>query len=88
MTRTLFSEEQIVYALRQAEAGTPEVEVCRNLGVTEQTCSRWKWKFTGLGIAELRRVRQLEDETRRRKHLVADLTLDRNLRQEVIRTQR
>lgn len=88
MTRRTFSEEQIVYALRQAEAGTPVVEVCRKLGVTEQTFYRWKRKFAGLGIAELRRLRQLEDENRRLKQLVADLTLDRHMLQEVIRTQR
>ncbi len=85
MTRKTFSEEQIVYALRQAEAGTPVVEVCRKLGVTEQTFYRWKRKFAGLGIAELRRLRQLEDENRRLKQLVADLTLDRHMLQEVIR---
>ncbi len=85
MTRKTFSEEQIVYALRQAEAGAPVVEVCRKLGVTEQTFYRWKRKFAGLGIAELRRLRQLEDENRRLKQLVADLTLDRHMLQEVIR---
>ncbi len=66
----------------------PVVEVCRKLGVTEQTCSRWKRKFAGLGIAELRRLRQLEDENRRLKQLVADLTLDTHMRQEVIRNKR
>jgi putative transposase len=84
VTRKTFSEEQIVYALRQAEAGTPVVEVCRKLGVTEQTFYRWRRKFAGLGIAELRRLRQLEDENRRLKQLVADLTLDRHMLQEVI----
>ena len=87
MTKKTFSEEQIVYALRQAEAGTPVVEVCRKLGVTEQTFYRWRRKFAGLGIAELRRLRQLEDENRRLKQLVADLTLDRHMLQEVIRTK-
>ncbi len=85
MTKKTFSEEQIVYALRQAEAGTPVVEVCRKLGVTEQTFYRWKRKFAGLGIAELRRLRQLEDENRRLKQLVADLTLDKHMLQEVVR---
>ncbi len=85
MTRKTFSEEQIVYALRQAEAGTPVVEVCRKLGVTEQTFYRWKRKFAGLGIAELRRLRQLEDENRRLKQLVADLTLDKHMLQEALR---
>ncbi|HEY7034310.1 MAG TPA: transposase, partial [Thermomicrobiales bacterium] len=54
MTRKTFSEEQIVYALRQAEAGTPVVEVCRKLGITEQTFYRWRRQFAGMGIAELR----------------------------------
>lgn len=85
MTKKTFSEEQIVYALRQAEGGTPVVEVCRRIGVTEQTFYRWKRKFAGLGIAELRRLRLLEDENRRLKQLVADLTLDRHMLQEVIR---
>ncbi len=85
MPKKAFSEEQIVYALRQAEAGTPIVEVCRKLGVTEQTFYRWKRKFAGLGIAELRRLKALEDENRRLKQLVADLTLDKHMLQEVIR---
>ena len=87
MTKKTFSEEQIVAALRQAEGGTPVVEVCRRIGVTEQTFYRWKRKFAGLGIAELRRLRLPEDENRRLKQLVADLTLDRHMLQEVIRTK-
>ncbi len=85
MPKKAFSEEQIVYALRQAEVGTPVVDVCRKLGVTEQTFYRWKRKFAGLGIAELRRLKALEDENRRLKQLVADLTLDKHMLQEVIR---
>jgi putative transposase len=85
VTKKTFSEEQIVYALRQAEAGTPVVEVCRKLGVSEQTFYRWRRQFAGMGIAELRRLRQLEDENRRLKQLVADLTLDKHMLQEVIR---
>ena len=88
MAKKTFSEEQIVYALRQAEAGTPVVEVCRKLGVTEQTFYRWRRQFAGMGIAELRRLRQLEDENRRLKQLVADLTLDKHMLQEVIRNKR
>ena len=87
MKRSRFTEEQIVRALRQAEMGTPAVEVCRKLGVTEQTFYRWKRKFAGLGIAELRRLKALEDENRRLKQLVADLTLDKHMLQEVIRKQ-
>ena len=85
MPKKGFSEEQIVYALRQAEAGTPVLEVCRKLGVSEQTFYRWKRKFAGLGVAELRRLRQLEDENRKLKQLVADLTLDKHMLQEVLR---
>ena len=88
MTRKTFSEEQMVYALRQAEAGTPVVEVCRKTGITEQTFYRWKRKFAGMGVAELRRLRQVEEENRRLKQLVADLTLDKHMLQEVIRKQR
>ena len=85
MPKKGFSEEHIVYALRQAEAGTPVLDVCRKLGVTEQTFYRWKRKFAGLGVAELRRLRQLEDENRKLKQLVADLTLDKHMLQEVLR---
>jgi putative transposase len=83
--KTAFTEEQVAYALRQAEAGTPVVEVCRKLGVSEQTFYRWKRKFAGMGVTELRRLRQLEEENRKLKQLVADLTLDKHMLQEVIR---
>ena len=85
MPKKGFTEEQITYALRQAEAGTPVLEVCRKLGVTEQTFYRWKKRFAGLGVAELRKLRQLEDENRKLKQLVADLTLDKHMLQEVLR---
>jgi putative transposase len=85
MRKSTFTEEQIAYALRQVESGTPVADICRKLGVSEQTFYRWKRKFAGMGIAELRRLRQLEDENRRLKQLVADLTLDRHMLQEVIR---
>ena len=86
MKKARFSEEQIVFALRQADGGTPVVEVCRKLGVTEQTFSRWKRTVAGLGVAELRRLRQVEEENRRLKQLVADLTLDKHMLQEALRT--
>ena len=84
MGKPNYTEEQIAAALRRVEGGTPVAEVCRKLGVTEQTYYRWKKKFAGLGVAELRRLRQLEDENRRLKGLVADLTLDKQMLQEVI----
>jgi len=83
--KSTFTEEQIAYALREAEAGTLVLEFFRKLGISEQIFYRWKRKFAGMGIAELRRLRQLEEENRRLKQLVADLALDRHMLQEVIR---
>jgi len=80
-----FSEEQIAYALRQAEAGTQVADVCRQLGVSEATFYVWKKKFGHLGVGELRRMRQLEDENSRLKRLVADLTLDKHMLTEAFR---
>jgi putative transposase len=85
MRKSRFTEEQIAYALRQVEQGTPAVELCRKMGVSEQTFYTWKKRFAGMGAAELRRVRQLEDENRRLKTLIADLTLDKHMLQEVLR---
>jgi putative transposase len=85
MKKSTFTDEQIVYALRQAEAGVPVAEVCRKLGISEQTYYRWKQRFAGMGIAELHRLRQLEDENRQLKQFVADLTLDTHMLQEVLR---
>jgi putative transposase len=79
-----FTEEQIAFALRQAEGGTPVTEVCRKMGVSEQSFYRWKRKYDGMGVAELRRLRQLEEENRKLKKLVADLALDKHILQEVL----
>jgi putative transposase len=79
------TEEQIMMALRQAEAGMPVAELCRNLGVSEPTFYRWKKKYGGLGLSELRELRQLREENRKLKQLVADLTLDKHVLQETIR---
>ena len=76
MRRSRFSEEQIVGILKEAEVGTPTKEVCRRHGVSKETFYRWKGKYGGLTVSETRRVKQLEEENRQLKHLVADLTLD------------
>ena len=80
-----FTEVQVAYALRQAEAGTPVIDVCRSLGISEATFYIWKKKYGDLGASEVRRLRQLEEENSRLKRVVADLTLDKNILQEVIR---
>jgi putative transposase len=85
MKRSKFSEEQVAYALRQVEAGTPVSDVCRQLGVSEATFYAWKKKYAHLGVSELRRLRQLEDENGRLKRLVADLTLDKHMLSEALR---
>ncbi len=84
MKRKRYSGEQIVYALRQAEAGTVVVEICRKLGVSEQTFYRWRKKYSGVGVSELRELRQLREENRKLKLLVADLSLDKHILQEVL----
>jgi putative transposase len=77
MKKSKFTEQQIAFALRQAETGTKVKEIVRQMGITEQTFYCWKRKFGGLGPSELRKLRLLEEETRRLKKLVADLSLDK-----------
>ena len=84
MKKSRFTDEQIVFALRQAESGTPIEEVCRKLGVSQQTFYRWKKKFGDLGVTELRKLKSLEDENKRLKSLVADLSLDKQILQDVL----
>jgi putative transposase len=83
--RSRFTEEQIAMALRQAEAGTTVEEVCRKLGISQTTFFRWKKHYGGLGVTELRELRQLRDENRKLKSLVADLSLDKTILQEALR---
>lgn len=80
-----FTDEQIAYALRQAEGGTPIADVCRQLGVSEASFYLWKKKYAKLGLTEIRELRQLRDENARLKRLVADLTLDKHILGEVVR---
>jgi putative transposase len=85
MKRSKFSEEQVAYALRQAEAGTAVGDICRQLGISEAPFYVWKKRYGHLGVHEVRRVRQLEDENARLKRLVADLTLDKHMLAEALR---
>ena len=85
MKRSTFSEEQIVYAIRQAEAGTPVGDLCRQLGVSDATFYAWKQKYAHLGVSELRRLRQVEEENSRLKRLVSDLSLDQHRLAEALR---
>jgi putative transposase len=85
MKRSKFTESQIVFALQQAETGVAVAEVCRKLGVSEATFYNWKKKFSGLGPTELRRLRQLEEENSRLKQIVADLSLDKQMLQDVLK---
>ena len=82
MKKKRYTEAQIAFALRQAESGTPVSEIVRKMGVAEATFYRWKRKFDGLGVGEVRRLKQLEEENRKLKQLVADLSLDKTMRQD------
>ena len=84
MKKSKFTEEQIAFALRQAETGTKVSEVCRKIGVAEAKFNNWKKKYGGLGVSELRRLKQLEEKNRQLKKLVADLSLDKQMLQDVI----
>ncbi|EBM5748913.1 IS3 family transposase [Salmonella enterica] len=85
MKKTRYTEEQIAFALKQAEIGTRVGEVCRKMGISEATFYNWKKKFAGPGVTELRRLRQLEDENQRLKKLGAELSLDKEMLQEVLK---
>lgn len=84
MKRSKFAEKQIAFALKQAESGTRIEEVCRKMGISQATFYAWRKKFGGLGVSELRRLRQLEEENRKLKQLVADLSLDKAMLQDVL----
>ena len=79
-----YTEEQIVYALKQAELGETATEICRKMGVSEATFYNWKKRYKGMGVAELRRLKALEEENSRLKQLVADLSLDKQILQDVL----
>jgi len=85
MKKSTYTEAPIAFALKQAETGTRVDEVCRKRGISEATFYNWKKKYGGLGVNELRRLPQLEDENNRLKQIVADLTLDKQMLQDVLK---
>ena len=85
MKRSKFTESQIVFALRQSEGGVRVDEVCRKMGISEATFYNWKKKYGGVGVNELRRLRQLEEENAKLKQLVADLSLDKQMLQDILK---
>jgi putative transposase len=85
MKKSKFTEAQIVFAIKQAESGVTVEEVCRKLGVSQQTFYNWKKKYGGLDPTELRRLRQLEEENNKLKKIVAELSLDKQMLQDVLK---
>jgi putative transposase len=85
MKKSRFSEQQIAFVLRQAQEGTPVAEVCRKAGISEASFYNWRKKYGGLMPSEMKRLKQLEEENQRLKKLVADLSLDKEMLQDVIR---
>ena len=85
MKKSKFTEAQIIFAIKQFESGTRVDEVCRQLGISQATFFNWKKKYGSMGITELKKLRQLEEENQQLKKLVADLSLDKHMLQEVIK---
>ena len=85
MKKSKFTEAQIVFALRQGEQGVRVAEICRKMGITETTFYNWKRKYGGLGVSELRELKQLREENRKLKQLVADLSLDKQMLQDIVK---
>jgi len=84
MAKKGHSEEEILRVIREAESSATVVEICRKHGISQQSFYLWKRKYAGLGLSELRELRQLRDENGKLKRLVADLSLDRHILQEIV----
>jgi len=84
MKKSRFSDSQIAGAIKQHELGVPVADICRKMGVADATFYQWKKRFSGLESSELKKLRVLEEENRRLKQLVADLTLDKSMLQDVL----
>jgi len=87
MKKSKFTEAQIVFAIKQSEQGVKVEEICRKMGISEATFYTWKKKYGGLGVSELRELRQLKEENAKLKQIVADLSLDKQMLQDVIKTK-
>lgn len=85
MRRSRFSEEQIIGVLKEADAGAATAELCRRHGISPATFYHWKARFSGLDVNDARRLRQLEDENRKLKQLLAESTLDNHVLKELLR---
>ena len=85
MKKTKFTEAQIVFAIKQNESGVHVSEICRKMGISEATFYNWKKKYGGLGMTELKKLKQLEEENQRLKQIVADLSLDKQMLQDVLK---
>jgi putative transposase len=85
MKKSKFIEAQILFAIKQSETGVKVEEVCRKMGISDATFYNWKKKYGGLGVSELRKMRQLEEENHQLKKLVADLSLDKQMLQDVLK---
>lgn len=88
MKRSKYTEAQIVFAIQQSETGVSVQEICRKMGISEATFYNWKKKYGGLGVSELRQLRQLQEENAKLKQIVADLSLDKQMLQDVFKKKR